>query len=343
MAFTIAPFAVEHLDPAAHLLAARHQASRLCAPDLPPQYEDPAAARGVVQDLLTEEGMSGVVALREGTLAGFLLGAPWLLAPTHHLAVWVRPRAAQIPFAGHAVDASDPGMLYARLYAALAARWVGDGLVAQYLSLPADGDAVAPWFDLGFGRFIELGVRGTQPRAEKDVRPGPILEVRRAVASDEEIVQGLMTDLFRSFADAPIFMPFLPETDAERRHYVAEVLADPACPHWLGVVDGRVVGMQVFIEPHSPLWDLGPLEVPERSVYLQWGCTVPDARGTGIGDALLAHTLRWAGDTGYDRCVAHYMTASRAAAFWRGRGFRPLSRWLCRPVDDRRTWAAGQA
>jgi len=257
--------------------------------------------------------------------------------------VWVRPRAVQIPFDGHAVDHSDPGALYSQLYAALAERWVADGLVAHYLALPADRDVVEPWFDLGFGRFIELGVRDTNLRAEVRTGPAPTLDVRRAVATDEEAIQGLMAELFQSFADPPIFMPFLPETAAERQRYVVDMLADPACPHWLGFVGDHVVGMQVFIEPTSPHWDLGKLEAPERCVYLQWACTLPEARGTGIGAALFAHTMTWARDAGYDRCAAHFMTASRAAAFWRGREFRPISRWPCRPIDDRRSWAADRA
>jgi GNAT superfamily N-acetyltransferase len=342
MAITIVPFAAEHLDPAADLLAVRHRSDRTRQPGLLLQYEEPAATRGVLHELLARDGVGGVVAMREGRFAGFLLEAPFLLAPTHRLAVWVRPRAAQIPFDGHAVDRSDGDKLYPRLYEALAARWVADGLAAHYLALPADRDAVESWFDLGFGRFIELGVRDTQPLATRDAKPAPALDVRRAVAADEETIQALMTELFRSFADSPIFMPFLPETAAERRRYVAELLADPTCPHWLAFADGRLVGLQVFVEPTSSHWNFAKLESLERCVYLQWACTVPEARSAGIGAALFARTMMWAREAGYERCAAHFMTASRAAAHWRGLGFRPISHWLCRPIDDRRTWAAGR-
>jgi len=76
MAFMIAPFVVEHLDPAADLLATRHRSNRTRQPDLPPQYEQPAATRGVLHNLVAVEGMGGVVALRKGNSPGFCWGHP---------------------------------------------------------------------------------------------------------------------------------------------------------------------------------------------------------------------------------------------------------------------------
>jgi GNAT superfamily N-acetyltransferase len=343
MPVSIVPFAAQHLASAADLLAARHQQDRAWAADLAQRYADPAATRAVLQNLLVHEGMGGLVALQGSRLVGFLLGAPFLLAPTDVFTMWVRPRAAQIPYDGHATDPSVGGTVSSRLYATLAEPWVAHGLVAHYLTSPAHQAARAPWLDLGFGQFAELGVRATHPPAEQDSRHPCRLEVRRAVAADEEMIQELMTELFRSFAAAPIFLPFLPETAAARHRYVAELLVDPACPHWLAFRDGHLVGFQIFVEPTSPHWQLAPLETPERCVYLHWAYIVPDRRSTGIGATFFAHTMQWAREAGYERCAVHFITASRAATFWRGLGFRPISHWLCRSVDDRRSWATGGA
>jgi len=68
---------------------------------------------------------------------------------------------------------------------------------------------------------------------------------------------------------------------------------------------------------------------------------VPEARGTGVGPALLARSLASAREAGYDACLLHYLTASRAAPFWRGLGFRPVSHRLRRFVDERATWGRG--
>jgi GNAT superfamily N-acetyltransferase len=150
-------------------------------------------------------------------------------------------------------------------------------------------------------------------------------------------VQALMTELFRSFAAPPIFLPFLPETAAARQRYLAALLADPACPQWLAFVDGRLVGLQIVVEPTSPHWPLGPLETPERCLYLHWAYTVPEQRSAGIGTSFVAETMAWAQSAGYDQCAVHFMTASRAAPFWRGLGFQPRSHWRCRPLDERRS------
>jgi GNAT superfamily N-acetyltransferase len=100
--------------------------------------------------------------------------------------------------------------------------------------------------------------------------------------------------------------------------------------------------MQVYTEPASPHWDLSPLQSPQGAVYLFLACTAPEARSRSIGAALLAAGMTWAQSAGYERCALHYATASRAAAFWRGLGFRPVTHLQCRVVDQRRTWTGGR-
>ena len=70
------PFSEEFVGAAGELLAARHRAHRAVEPLLPAEYEDPAAASAEVEALAATEGASGAVALREGRLVGYLLGAP---------------------------------------------------------------------------------------------------------------------------------------------------------------------------------------------------------------------------------------------------------------------------
>lgn len=338
---TIVPFLPEHLEQAAALLADRHRHDRIYAPDLPPEYEDSAATLPILRDLLATEGNSGMVALRGGRVAGYLVGTLDLGAPTHVYAGFAHPRAVDIPYAGYAGGAGDGASLYPRLYAALAREWVRGGLIGHTITLPTRPDALELWGDLGFGRFVTLGVRGTDAVDEPVAANGQGLEFRRATPDDEEEVSALTTELFRSFSDPPIFVPFLPETTPARRHFVTERLADPACPCWLAIARGRPVGMQLFVEPSSPHWHQPELETPPRSLYLSLACTAPEARSVGVGAALTAHTMAWARQAGYDCCVAHFLTASRAATFWQRLGFRPLTHWLARTIDERTTWARG--
>jgi len=137
---TFEPLAEEHLDGAAVLLAARHAASRRIEPALDPRYEEPELARAEIAPILARDGASGVVALRDGDVAGYLLGVPLdvIWGPN----MWVEP-------AGHAVSTPE---LVRDLYGAAAAAWVAEGNTSHYAVVPAaDPELVDAWFRLGFG------------------------------------------------------------------------------------------------------------------------------------------------------------------------------------------------
>jgi GNAT superfamily N-acetyltransferase len=89
------------------------------------------------------------------------------------------------------------------------------------------------------------------------------------------------------------------------------------------------------VGPASEHWAQTPMQTPERSVYLQFAYTVPEARGAGLGAALVARGLGWAAEAGYGVCLVDWVTASRAAIFWQRNGFAPLTYWLRRSIDGR--------
>ena len=109
MTVTIVPFDEAHIEPAATLLAARHRRDRVWAPALPPRFEDPAATGAVLQELCAQDGMEGVSARTCVTAAW--LGSCWerpeLGSPTAAWAGMMRPRSAEIPYAGFAADRDD--------------------------------------------------------------------------------------------------------------------------------------------------------------------------------------------------------------------------------------------
>src|SRR5262245_31435950 len=112
---TIRPFEPSDIDEAGALLAARHAAHRRAHPLLSPKYEDPAAAGREVATALGTDDASGAVAVADGRLTGFLLGAPKppkLWGPN----IWVES-------AGQAVE--DPETMR-DLYGLAAARWIDD-------------------------------------------------------------------------------------------------------------------------------------------------------------------------------------------------------------------------
>jgi hypothetical protein len=70
---TIVAFAEEHLDAAAELLAARHEAQRRVEPGLDPAYEAPAATRSEIERVRGRDDASGVVAVAGDRIVGFLV------------------------------------------------------------------------------------------------------------------------------------------------------------------------------------------------------------------------------------------------------------------------------
>ena len=340
MALTILPMTAHYLQDAAALLAARHRRDQRCTPELSQAFAESQATLPVLRELLAQEGMRGVVALQGGHLVGYLCGRVELRSPTRTFAGFMRPRAIDIPYDGHATVSDDDGAVMAQLYAALSRDWVAQGLLGHYVTTPARPETGDLWNDLGFGRFLALGVRPTTATAA----PLPTdVTVRRATMDDEAMLQEAMPAFFHTFADPPIFVPDLPETAAARREFVSAHLADPACPVWLAYGrDQQVLGFQMFVEPSSALWDPSPLESPPHALYLHIAYTQTGQRSTGIGAALLAQTMAWAHDAGHESCLAHWATASRAAPFWQRQSFRPISYYLCRPVDERAAWISSR-
>ena len=75
----IVPFADEHLDGAASLLAERHRRHREAEPLLP-ELTDPRAA---LEQEWRAEGASGAVARDGGEIVGYVVGHPRPIRPGH--------------------------------------------------------------------------------------------------------------------------------------------------------------------------------------------------------------------------------------------------------------------
>ena len=143
------PFADEHLDAAAELLAERHRRHRAAEATLPARFEDAAAAREEVEKAWRREGASGGAAFLDGRLAGYLLGAQEDEAHWGGPNVWVG-------YAGHA--ATDPELVR-DLYGLAAQRWVDEGRPRHYVQVPvSELELVDAWYRVGFGQQHAAGV-----------------------------------------------------------------------------------------------------------------------------------------------------------------------------------------
>ncbi len=197
----ITPFTAAHLEPAAELLAKRHGQQLLREPRLPRKYASAVETRALLEALLPRA--EGVVAVEDGRVAGYLLSRPDM--------DW-GGRARLVPMEGHAVDHANGVEVYREMYTAASPAWNDAGFFQHSVNLPAgDEAAAAAFFSLGFGQMLAFGLRDLAPLegVSKEVR------IERAGEGQLEDVRRLMVGLGEYNSQAPLYRPFVPQTDTE--------------------------------------------------------------------------------------------------------------------------------
>jgi ribosomal protein S18 acetylase RimI-like enzyme len=302
----IQPFTDDHRDAAAALLAERHRAHRAREPLLPEAVD----FRAEVESLLAREGTSGAVALREGAVVGYLLGARrddeiW------GSNIWVEA-------SGHAVEEAE---VVRDLYAAVAGDWVEQGRTQHYALVPAaDGAVVDAWFRVGFGGQHAHGIQEVPPQTEVTVPEG--FEIRGPNADEVEHLIDVDLALPEHQARAPVFSTRpLPSREDSRKEWLETFAGDEE--HILvGYLDGRPVACWAFVPLERSGEHIG-LTRAENAAFLGFASTLPEARGSGIGVALTDAGFAWAANQGYAVMVTDWReTNLLASRFWPARGFR---------------------
>jgi GNAT superfamily N-acetyltransferase len=302
---TIAPFAEEHLDAAAELLSARHQAHCSVFPALPAN----ADYRAEIAALL-EDGGSGSF-----TDGAYVLGRskdPKLWGPN----VWVEA-------AGHA--ASNPELLR-DVWAAAAAGWYERGLRAHYALVPAtDATLLDAWFRLGFGAQHAHGLIDIPEREWPE-------GVREATLDDVEALVEIGPLLSRHQTQSPVFSTVAEQTADEVRADVMDDFATDGVANLVYEADGRIVG-DFFICSIELSSAHSGLARPPRAAFLGFAVTDPAVRGSGAGLALTDASFAWAREQGYEVMATDWrMTNLLSSRFWPRRGFDTtflrLHRWI---------------
>jgi ribosomal protein S18 acetylase RimI-like enzyme len=301
---TIVPFAAEHVDAAAELLAERHERHRVFFPQLPADVD----YRAEVEALLAE-GATGAF-----TDGAYVLGRPgeerW--GPN----IWVEA-------AGHA--ALDPERLR-DVWGKAAAAWFEQGLTAHYALVPAtDPDILDGWFRLGFGAQHGHGLM------EIPEREWPA-NVREATEGDVDALVEIGPLLSRHQGESPVFSAMPEQTAAEVRADVLDDFATDGVVNLVYEADGRVVG-DFFVCPIELSSAHRGLVGPPGAAFIGFAITDPDVRGRGVGVALTDASCAWGRERGYETMAVDWReTNLLASRFWPKRGFRKtflrLHRWI---------------
>jgi GNAT superfamily N-acetyltransferase len=316
MPLEIIPLEEKHLLDAAGLACARYRALRAQVPSMPPRYEDPVITLPWLQDLVAQA--PGVAAIRNGRLAGFLLG---MVLPRFR-----GKRGVFCPEWANAADLEDSRWIYEEMYARLSAHWVADGCVVHAISILAnDRSAIEGWHGLGFGLAAADGVRTLSPLPE----PGTEIEIRRAGPEDSEQMGDLISALQRHLMGAPTFL-FRGEPDRVEQH--AAWLADPANALWLAYQGTSVVAC-LGQGPPNP--DACNIIDDKGTTSIVSAFTREGARGRGIATDLLNRALGWARGQGFERCAVDWEPMNILGnRFWT-RHFHPVCYALMRHLDER--------
>ncbi|MCC7366101.1 MAG: GNAT family N-acetyltransferase [Dehalococcoidia bacterium] len=334
----IRDFRAVDLPDAAALLAARQVRDREQLPFLAKAYEEPRECEPLLRQAISEPAYGGGVAALSGdTLVGYLLAEKNLFPPTSLPAQFIPPYTMSVGLQCHAVSSAvDAVEVYRAMYAAAAERWVASGFFEHRVYVIAgDRDAEEAWVTCGFGRGLTCAVRPTaDPVSVAGELPG--LEIHQAASEDLDVVMRLEHTNNAHHWGSPIFWPYLHETQPAAREHQANLLAEAANAHFVAYRDGVPVGMDTF---NAPDW-VNPMLQGGRMIYLFQGVVEEAARGGGVGKALLARSMAWAHEQGYDWCALHFASMNPSGApFWRGQGFVPVEHTMARRIDERVAWA----
>jgi ribosomal protein S18 acetylase RimI-like enzyme len=303
----VRPLRAADLPACGALLARRHRGHRGRQPLLSPRYEDPVAATAEVESAFAAEHASGAVALRDGTIVGYLLGSP-KTGPTWGPNVWVEA----------AGQASREAEVMRDLYAVAATRWVEEGRTAHYVIQPAgEPDQVDAWFRLGFGL---QHVHGLQPATVSPSRSSAT-PVRRATHDDISALVRVYEELPLHQGRAPTFAAAQPETPEENAASWRQYVDDPEYATLVAERDGAVVGAAVACSIEKTPSHTGPSR-PDNAAFLGFAAVLSQARGGGVGRALGEAVLAFAAAQAFDSVVADWRATNLLASrTWPRLGF----------------------
>lgn len=312
MSLHIVPLRNKHLEDAAALVTAHYRALRRQVSPLPPRYEELSSILPLLRDLA--EHAPGVAAIRGERLVGFLLA---MVIPEFR-----GQRGAYSPEWANGAQAEGGREIHREMYAYLSARWAADGCFTHAITLLAhDREAIDAWHWLGFGLAAVDAIRDLAPLQ------GTIASVEIRRAGLEDIEEAMMLDqaLHRHLAAAPIFL-----IDDHGGEFYEQWLVNSDNVLWLAQ-RGREAVACIGLEPSSS--EACYITRDEGTASITSAFTQESERNSGIGTALLKHSLDWARSAGYQRCAVDFEPQNISAVrFWL-RHFQPVCYSQIRNVD----------
>ena len=261
---------------------------------------------------LTEGEKSGAEARRNGERVAHLVGTLGD-APSRGRYVWAG-------LTDQSLAEDEAPDLIADVYAAAGTPWVDAGHLTHIVEVPADGPLPQLFFALGFGQeqvHASAPVRVDEPSTPENAA------IRRAQPADIELLLDIVGAIGEHQVGPPVWSGLpAPEREQMRADWI-ELLADETAVVLVAERDGAALGYAAFYPGDSP----GVAHLPVAG-------TRPDARGAGLGVALVEHALHQAHRAGFETVALDWRSTNLLASrFWPRRGFRPTHLRLRRDVQ----------
>ncbi|MCG8922221.1 GNAT family N-acetyltransferase [Lentzea sp. CC55] len=220
--------------------------------------------------------------------------------------------------------------LLTRLRRHLDAQDVGEDTACVVHWPSRDVHAARAFLDHGLVPLSVLAVRLGTP----DRQLSRTLTIRRATSNDlETVLQLSLAELeFSSYVGSTVVRP---DAAAVKRRALAERLEN-ASPIWLAERDGIAVALAECAVVSSEPGSMAATRLPlGRWGYVNCVSVLPGARGSGIGQQLLAHAHQELHRMGTVGTYLYYNPPNPlSSVFWPRQGYRPLwTVWEVRPAS----------
>ena len=261
---------------------------------------------------LTEGEKTGAEARRDGTRVAHVVG---LLgeAPSRGKHAWV-------DLDDHSLAAGEPPELLADVYAAAGTPWVAGGYLTHIVVVPAEGPLPALFFSLGFG---QEQVHGRAPALDEAPPDPDGFTIRQAGPADIESALDVVGTISSHQAGAPVWAGLPVSKREEMRESWIELLGEDGAVVLLAERAGEPLGYVATYPADEP----GVAALPVAGTRV-------DARGAGVGVALVAHALHRAHRDGFSTVELDWRATNLLASrFWPRRGFVPTHLRLRRDVQ----------
>jgi len=319
-------FRSEHVEAAAQLFGSRLDDLR---DDVPGLQAVPAERLEYLLGRLAERG-SGVAALADGRLAGYLagFGVAGVRGPG---------MAAYVPEWGWAVASGAPPSLFTRLYEAAASEWAARGWLRHLVTampLGAPIDRQLSWF--GFAPCVMDAFRSLDELPTAIAPEG--IDIARASHDDLDGIADLSRLLDHHLTSAPTFI----HRDAEPDYCAdaGDLLADAARRSFVARAGSEVAAYVCLADEGD-----GVAELVSRPgvVHVVAAFTRPEWRSRGIAEALLVAALSDVRERGFVAAAVDFETANPLARRFWTRFFSPVAISYERHLDTRLAARAASA